>query len=408
MKVNFVVTHLSHGSPGSFYRPYEIVKELSNQGITTKIFTPFEQDVKNIKDIQIELLPNISSKLMVSNFAYRTLRNLIYNKHMSKLVSYDKFLKSSSKRIAKSLDNIETNPPDIIQAEQQVAALACLKFGKKNRVPIVADIHNIWSEELVSFDLLKRNSETFNNLMNLDKDIIEGASAIIAVNDFMKDYLKSNFNADQKKIVVIPPGGELLYKDDDIDSINNQRFQSKKIVYAGLVNPREHVDLFVKSIPIVKKKFPKTEFIISEKGESVKEIKNMCKQLKINPRFYWHQSREEARRMLKTCYLGVLPSKDDIPRKLGTPLKLLEYISNLIPVVANDVGSWCNIIKKHEIGILTNDDPKEFSEAISILLNDENLYRKMQINMINLLKDTFSWKNHVQKTLIPLYQKLCS
>lgn len=407
MKVNFVVTHLSHGSPGSFYRPYEIVKELSNQGINAKIFTPFEQDVKNFKDIQMKLLPNISSKLFVSNFVYNRLRNIIYNKYISKLVSYDKFLKSSSDRIAKSLDNLENNSPDIIQAEQEVAALACLKFGKKNNIPVVVDVHNIWPEELVSFGLLKQSSQVFKNLMNLEKEIIEGASAIIAVNDFMKDYLVSNFNADKKNIIVIPPGGELIYK-DDIDILNTQRFQSKKIVYAGLVNPREHVDLFVKSIPHIKKAFPKTEFIISEKGENVKEIKNLCKQLKINPRFYWHQSREKARQMLKTCYVGALPSRDDIPRKLGTPLKLLEYISNLIPVVANDVGSWCNLIKKHEIGILTNDDPKEFSKAILTLLSDEDLYRKMQINMINLLKDAFSWKNHVGKTLIPLYQKISS
>jgi len=407
MKVNFVITHLSHGSPGSFYRPYEIVKQLSNQGIDAKIFTPFEHDVKNFKDIQMKLLPNIGNKLSVSNFAYNSLRSIIYNKHISKLVSYDKLLKSSSDRIAKSLDTLDFNHHDIIQAEQEVAALACLKFGKKNNIPIIVDVHNIWPEELVSFGLLKRSSNVFKHLMNLEKEIIEEASAIVVVNDFMKDYLVSNFNADKKNIIIIPPGGELLYK-DDVNIINTQRFQSKKIVYAGLVNPREHVDLFVKSIPHIKKAFPKTEFIISEKGENVKEIKSLCKQLKINPRFYWHQSREKARQMLKTCYVGALPSRDDIPRKLGTPLKLLEYISNLIPVVANDVGSWCNVIKKHEIGILTNDDPKEFSNAIMTLLSDEDLYHKMQINMIDLLKDTFSWKNHVEKTLLPLYQKISS
>jgi len=407
MKVNFVITHLSHGSPGSFYRPYEIVKQLSNQGIDAKIFTPFEHDVKNFKDIQMKLLPNIGNKLSVSNFAYNSLRSIIYNKHISKLVSYDKLLKSSSDRIAKSLDTLDFNHHDIIQAEQEVAALACLKFGKKNNIPIIVDVHNIWPEELVSFGLLKRSSNVFKHLMNLEKEIIEEASAIVVVNDFMKDYLVSNFNADKKNIIIIPPGGELLYK-DDVNIINTQRFQSKKIVYAGLVNPREHVDLFVKSIPHIKKAFPKTEFIISEKGENVKEIKSLCKQLKINPRFYWHQSREKARQMLKTCYVGALPSRDDIPRKLGTPLKLLEYISNLIPVVANDVGSWCNVIKKHEIGILTNDDPKEFSNAIMTLLSDEDLYHKMQINMIDLLKDTFSWKNHVEKTLLPLYEKISS
>ena len=32
MNIDFVITHLSHGSPGSFYRPYELLKELIIQG----------------------------------------------------------------------------------------------------------------------------------------------------------------------------------------------------------------------------------------------------------------------------------------------------------------------------------------------------------------------------------------
>jgi glycosyltransferase involved in cell wall biosynthesis len=404
MNIDFIITHLSHGSPGSFYRPYELLKELINQGNNGRFFTPFVQDVNTIDDVHMELIPNITSKYIPQNFVYNNLRKILYSKTISKFVSYDKFLISSAKKIEDSLRNNLHNPPDIIQAEQEVAGLACLNLSKKLKIPLVIDFHNIWAEELVSMGYIKRDSKQFKNLIQIDKKIIENADGVIVVSDYMKEYFITKFQVDKNKICIIPPGGKKLYQ--NIEEINSIRFKSKKIIYSGLVNPREHVDLYVKSIPYVKKKNPKTQFLLSDKGESLKEIKNLCNSLKINPTFTWHESLEKARDVLKLSYLGVLPSKDDIPRKLGTPLKLFEYMSNGIPIIANNVGSWCDIIEKYQIGVLTDDDPQNFGNKINSVIEDEELYLTMQQNISKLLKEKFSWENHVKSLLIPFYDKI--
>ena len=402
MDIRFVVTHLSHGSPGSFYRPYEMAKELTKQNVANKILTPFSTDVQKITDANMELLPNLTQKLLISNFVYGNIRKLIYNKTLSKMIQYDKFLVSAANALEKNLEKTLTSKPDVLQGEQEVAALASIKIGKKYGIKTVADIHNIWPEELVATGQLKRESSTFANLMKLEKFIAQNADGIIVVNDYMKEYLISNFDADAKKISIIPPGGEILF--DENSDIDNSR--TKKVIYAGLVNQREHVDLFVKSIPYVSKKYPDTKFVISEKGEDIKEIKNLCNSLSIKPDFYWYESRNEARSLLKTCHVGVLPSQNDVARKLGTPLKLLEYMSNGIPVVANDVSSWSDIIKQYDVGILTDDDPQDFAKAICTLLEDQQRYKTIRKNMANVLKEQLSWKHHVTKILIPLYNHL--
>ena len=99
MNIDFIITHLSHGSPGSFYRPYELLKELINQGNNGRFFTPFVQDVNTIDDVHMELIPNITSKYIPQNFVYNNLRKILYSKTISKFVSYDKFLISSAKKI---------------------------------------------------------------------------------------------------------------------------------------------------------------------------------------------------------------------------------------------------------------------------------------------------------------------
>lgn len=404
MNIRFIVTHLSHGSPGSFYRPYEMAKHLTKHNVTSKILTPSEEDVKNIKDVTMIALPNIGQKLRISNFVYETIRKVIYNKKFGQFIAYDKLLVSLSERIASGIEKSLDLTPDILQGEQEVAALASIKVAKKLGISVVVDIHNIWPEELVSTGQLKRESNTFKNLMNLERFIVENADNVIVVNEFMRDYVVSNFNVERKKLTLIPPGGEVIYRNSD--ELDKERFMHKKVVYAGLVNPREHVDLLIKSMPFVSSRYPDVKFIVAEKGETVNEIKTLSKSLSVNPDFYWFESREEARAMLKKCYIATLPSKDDVGRKLGTPLKLLEYMSNGLPVVANDIGSWCNIIREEKIGILTKDDPKDFADGICMLLEDEKMYKTMQNNMIKLLHEKFSWAIHVEKILLPMYQRL--
>jgi glycosyltransferase involved in cell wall biosynthesis len=228
------------------------------------------------------------------------------------------------------------------------------------------------------------------------------SDGIIVVNEFMREYLETKLNADSNKIVIIPSGGESL-----VDNTDEQKIpKEKKIIYAGLVNSYEHVDLFVKSIPYVYSKHPDSKFIISEKGSDIKNIKNLCKTLPTRPEFYWFKSRRDARNLLKKCYVAILPSTNNVVRKLGTPLKLLEYMSLGIPIVANGIGSWSKLIEDEKIGMLTDDDPQEFANGICTLIEDEKMYRNIQNNMIKLIKEKFNWKTNVEGMLLPFYEKL--
>jgi len=404
MNVTFVLTHLSHESPGSFYRPYEIAKTLTNFETNVKILTPFREDVKNFTDVSMYELPNLSSNMQITSYAYQSVRKILKSSRLSRVTPYDKYLLSSAEKLAQSIEKSMKNPPDILQGEVETASLATIKAGKKLGIPTVADIHNIWPEVLAAEGYIKSDSETFKKLMDLEKFIMDNADGIIAVNEFMKDYLVTNFNADANKIIVIPPGGEQL-----IDNFDEQQIpKEKKIIYAGLVNSYEHVDLFVRSIPYVYSKHPNTKFIISKKGVDIKNIKNLCKTLPKQPEFYWFKSRNKARNLIKECYAGILPSTNNIVRKLGTPLKLLEYMSLGIPIVANDIGSWSKLIDEEKIGILVADDPQEFAKGICTLIEDENLYKNIQCRMIKLIKEKFNWKINVEKILIPFYNRIRS
>lgn len=405
MKIDFVVTHLSHTSPGSFYRPYEMAKRLDQNGFSTRILTPFESDVSRFSNVKMLKIPSTSDFLKISDIGYHVVRKFLYNKQLLKLWSPVKFIEKVASSLEKNIEKLYSSYPDVIQAEQDVAALACTKLSKKFGIPCIIDLHNIWGEELVSLGLISENDSTYNDYIHLLQSVLDSCEKILVVNDFMKSFVEKKFNISSKKIIVVPPGGEILLK-STLEKINSERFLKKKFVYAGLVNYREHVDLFVKSIPYIKNRIKNCEFIISNKGESIGEIKNLCQKLSVDVSFNWYNSREEARNHIKKCLVGVMPSTDDLPRKLGTPLKLLEYLSLGLPIVANDVGSWCNIIQENNIGKLCSDDPKDFADAILDLTEDPENYSIIQKNGLDLIQTKFNWKTIVSDKLIPVYQSL--
>ena len=403
MKISYIVTLLSSNSPGSFFRPYEIAKNVQALKNSVSILTPFKEDVENYREVPLVEIPNVAKNQQITGRAYNSVRSLLKKARLSRLAPYDSYILSWSKKIADGIEKSVLEKPDLIQGEQEAGALAALIVGKKLGVPVIADIHNIWPEELAAAGYIKDDSDTFRNLMKIEQKIIDDADGLIAVNDFMKDYLINKFDARPNKIVVVPPGGNVLFdKNEDLE----KKSKEKKIIYSGLVNPNAHVDLFVKSIPYVYSKHPNSKFIISEKGTEITKIKNLCKSLPTQPEFYWFQAREKARTLIQSCYLGMLPSSNDIGRKLGTPLKLLEYMSFGIPIVANDIGSWSKLIDDEKIGILTDDDPQEFANGICSLIEDENMYRNIQSNMLKLIKEKFNWRTNVERILLPFYEKL--
>src|SRR4029079_8267813 len=132
LHVGIVVTYLSYGSPGSFVRVYEICKSLTNLGVSCTILTPFEEDVSNIKDVKMELIPSRLSKASLSSTAYRIASRLMTSTLGAKLL----FSNMSFKRIVSTLSNgisqiLDKGGYDILHAIQPHSGIACAPVCKK-------------------------------------------------------------------------------------------------------------------------------------------------------------------------------------------------------------------------------------------------------------------------------------
>lgn len=398
MNIAFIVTHLSHGSPGSFERVHEIVRNLADLSIKSTIFTPFNEDKKNITDVNIEVLPSTLSRLGLSSFAYKAARKAQQSTLTSNFFLSETSVSGMVANIRSGIRKImRRNKFDILHAIQPIAALACAPIAKELGIPLMADLHNIWPEEAVEQKVSTNKDNTFIRLWNYEQNIIDSSDVVTVVSDFMKSYIVRNYSVSNKSIVVLPPGGPLL---DNLSGAHREN----NVVYSGMVSHREHVDLLARSIPLVKQA---GSFFISSYGDAIDDIQKINALLgppRLN--YFWFVKRYEAFEFLKRSKIGILTSQNNITRQLGTPCKLFSYMACGLPIIANDIGGWSDMIKDENIGLLTNDDPEDFADSIDMLLADDSLWHRMHSNAINLIRTKYNWKKNVQDILIPIYDRL--
>jgi glycosyltransferase involved in cell wall biosynthesis len=313
---------------------------------------------------------------------------------MSKRLSSGRITVSS-----KLVSILEASNLDILQAEQDNAALMLLSANSKLKVPLVLDLHGIWPEELLAASAISENSEEWTELQATMNHIVENVDLTVCLSDAMKEYVLSHYNTDSRKVAVVPPGGRVFQKG------YSERHLPWKIIYAGIVSYRKHVDLFVRSMPLVTKKIPNVEFWMTKKGDLLKQVQSMAKSLEVQPNYFWFPNLEKTLEYLSSCHIGVLPATNDKSAMISMPSKLFDYMSVGLPIIANDVGGWTDIIKKNNLGRISTDDPVDFANCILDLLSSPEELAKCGSNGIDMIKNTYNWSKSAE-TLMGYYKAL--
>jgi glycosyltransferase involved in cell wall biosynthesis len=399
VKVAMLFLHPFSGSLGSTVRVKELAIGLSKLGAEVYILTPYEKDHIINGNVYVKSISKMWQRFGLSLPLYRLSRYAYYNRFfvrhfLSNERLFVRISEASAQLIARILKKFDI---DIIQAEQDAAVMPSLRATKDLNIPVVADLHNITSEELVSAGLIKRKNKEFKDLQEITKKMLSQVDLSIVVSEEMQHYVASNYNV--RDIVVVPPGGR-----PRIQNIE-KKVPPFKVVYSGLVSYREHVDLFVRSMKHISKEFPNTNYFMTKKGESLKNAERLAARLTVRPNYFWYPRQDEFYKFLSSCHVGVVPSLDDLARKMGTPVKLFDYLSVGLPVVANAIGAWTNIIKDEKIGILTDNDPKSFASGVLKLLSTPTLLREYGERGLTLIRTRFNWDNSA-KILLSHYKKL--
>lgn len=289
----------------------------------------------------------------------------------------------------KALELIKKNGPydlvHVFQASQAAGAAWLLKW-RYPKLPVLLTLQE--GQDLKRQKFLKK---FFRRL------IISKINFATAISVYLKDYvleLRKNLS-----VSVIPNGVDVAkftkdFSYGELSTLADQLgiFPDEKVVVStGRLVPKNGLDVLIKAFAILaaKNKEKRYKLILVGEGNQERELVSLAEALGIADKvvFVKSVSQDELTKYLKISHIFVRPSRSE-----GLGNSFLEAMAAGLPIVGTAVGGITDFLFHNQTGLICNAfKPEDVSEKIEILLEDDNLRRKVIKNGQELVKEKYDW-----------------
>lgn len=226
--------------------------------------------------------------------------------------------------------------------------------------------------------------------------------AIVTATPFIRDKFLS-INPNTIDINNFPILGELNVKEQVL------RDKEKQICYVGGIGKVRGIIEIVAAMDLISSEARLQlggEFSKVIEQDVMREVKSSRGWSKVDELGFL--DRNGVQEVLNRSVLGLVTLHPLINYLDALPVKMFEYMSAGIPVVASNFPLWQQIVEEHDCGVCVDPlDPKKIAEAIDDLINDPEKARRMGENGERAVLSVYNWSIEEQK-LFKLYDKQLS
>lgn len=249
-----------------------------------------------------------------------------------------------------------------------------------------------------------------NFLLSLEIFVMRRADVVIVVTQGIKDDL-INKGVDINKIYVIENGANTaLFKPHADKKISNElknklhiNNNENVIIFVGNLTPWQGVEYLIYAAQQIIEKNKNVKFLIVGDGVIKQNLIELCMELNLVDNFIFTGmvKYEDVPKYISISDIGVVPLAAG---RICSPMKLFEYLSSGIPVVASDNETIRNILTNYEGIMVKSEDSTDLAIALTKLLNNEQLRKQMGNNGRKLVMEKYTWSN-TAKHLMEVFEK---
>jgi glycosyltransferase involved in cell wall biosynthesis len=302
---------------------------------------------------------------------------------------------------------------DLVHAHFFMSALVASIIKHRLSIPYVVTFHALG---LVRQVHQKEQDKFPRERFDIERFIVKDADRIIAECPQDKQDLVNLYNADPRRINVVPCG----YSIRELHPVEKSKARAllglapdaKIVMHIGRMVARKGVDNIIHAFGLMKNRIPGLQLVIVG-GESdvpdaastpeIGRLRQLAQAYQLEDKI--HFAGRKSRKMLKYYY-----SAADV--FITTPwyepfgITPLEAMACGIPVIGSNVGGIKYSVKHGSTGLLVPPkDPHALAANIVALLSDEALREKMCKNALKRVNSHFTWSK-VADDLVPVYQKV--
>ena len=184
--------------------------------------------------------------------------------------------------------------------------------------------------------------------------------------------------------------------------------RTRRVLFVGRLVERKGVEYLVRATKELDLPFP-VQLDIVGAGPEEENLRSLAAQLGLADRvnLAGRVSSQELKEYYAACDCFVLPAIIDSRGDTeGLGVVLIEAMSYRKPVVASALGGIVDIVHHEKTGLAVPEkDPKALAGAISRLLNDQELSRRLAEDGYNYIQHYFDWKR-ITAQWLALYREL--
>jgi len=216
------------------------------------------------------------------------------------------------------------------------------------------------------------------------KYILERSRYIIAVGEFYRKTLMEIGLYDPEKVIYVPNGVDSK-KFSPGDSEFKSKLGTKYILFVGRLDVVKGLKYLIAAFKLVESKFPEVKLVIVGDGPEKERLRRMASE---NVIFTGKVLGDKLIDIFRGAEMFILPSVAE-----GSPLAVLEAMSCGIPVVSTAVGEIPHILSEGKGLLVKPCSVNELANAISFLLENEDIRKKMSIKSREYIRNNRDWKN---------------
>lgn len=363
---------------GDKLRAFNFIKELS-KNYELQLISIIDED---IDPSWINIVKKYVAKIHLINFSKKKLfKNIVLNlfngKPFQNAFVYDKKIQ---KEIQKIIDNEKFDYAICLMVRAS-------EYLDKINVRKILDYQDTLS---IGFKRRAEKSKFIKKLFymieakrleNFEKKIFDKYNIKLIITEEDRKYIN---HKDKEQIIVVPNGIDLEYfsaktaekRDFDLLFVGNMQYEPNILCVKYIVS---------QIFPLILKHRPNAKLMIAgaDPTDEIKRLQN--DNVVITGRLD----------DIREAYLRGKVFLAPLNTGTGLQNKLLEAMAMQVPVVTSEL---CNkaLNAKENYEILIGRTPKEYANHCLNLLNNEEIYYKIQANAYSFVKSNFSWEKNVQ------------